>query len=229
MPNPYHYFESSEVSRERLLLEIELIKQLQESHLLENIDWSSYDSSALNLFLRAGVLQVSKELEHRQIDQEDSSEILSIQMDFIRQFIQHQQDKPVDSRTNQSKITFRFLFNAIWLGISILFLFFIFIRDQIKYSDQHTFLRLLNRPLTGKQRHLSSNDDHFIILLNIINAITLAYTIISIRFSRKMLFICICLQFTGLIIVIIRMQQIFHFLSEFREIRWTTFDNYLYS
>ncbi|CAF3936160.1 unnamed protein product, partial [Rotaria sp. Silwood1] len=51
MPNSYHYFESNEISYERLLLEIELLKQLQEINLLKNLDWKFYDTCALkNIF-----------------------------------------------------------------------------------------------------------------------------------------------------------------------------------
>ena len=88
MPNEYYYFESDEVSIDRLQLEIELLKQLQESNLLLGIEWKQYDTKALKLFVKNGIKEAHDELKLRQIDNPAELRRKYEDLDFVRRCIQ---------------------------------------------------------------------------------------------------------------------------------------------
>ncbi|CAF1442732.1 unnamed protein product, partial [Didymodactylos carnosus] len=84
MPNEYYYFESDEVSIDRLQLEIELLKQLQASNLLSGIEWKQYDTKALKLFVKNGIKEAHDELKLRQIDNPAELRRKYEDLDFVR-------------------------------------------------------------------------------------------------------------------------------------------------
>ena len=155
MPNSYHYFESGEVSQERLDLEIELLKQLQEANLLKNLNWNEYDTSALRLFHQAGIRDVSKELIQRYGDQPKECE----QNDFIEQCIRKHRLSPIKGNFKQQRISFPLILNILFIFICLSSVLGLFIYQYIKVNHQHHFTESLDRPLTTKRRHLSFTDD----------------------------------------------------------------------
>src|ERR1700722_4037755 len=107
MPNSYRYFESGEVSHERLLLEIELLKQLQEVDLLQNLEWNAYDTSALRLFYQAGIREAHNELIRRYGNHSNQFE----QYDFIQQCIRKHEKSPIEENFKQQQISFPLIIN----------------------------------------------------------------------------------------------------------------------
>jgi hypothetical protein len=191
MPNRYHYFESGEVSHERLLLEIELLKQLQQANLLQNLDWNSYDTSALKIFLQAGIREANDELSQRYINNSNKVE----QYDFIHQCIEKHQKSPIEENFKQQRFSFPLILNIIFI---LIYLFFV-IYEYIKFNHQHHLLTSLDHPLTTKRRYLSFTDDLSVIVLTFTCAIILGSTMIATRFSRKI----ILLGIVALLIIII--------------------------
>jgi hypothetical protein len=191
MPNRYHYFESGEVSHERLLLEIELLKQLQQANLLQNLDWNSYDTSALKIFLQAGIREANDELSQRYINNSNKVE----QYDFIHQCIEKHQKSPIEENFKQQRFSFPLILNIIFILICLFFVIY----EYIKFNHQHHLLTSLDHPLTTKRRYLSFTDDLSVIVLTFTCAIILGSTMIATRFSRKI----ILLGIVALLIIII--------------------------
>ena len=225
MPNSYHYFESGEVSHERLLIEIELLKQLKQADLLDNLDWKSYDTPALRLFLQAGIREVNDELIQRHRNTSNEFE----QFDFISQCIQKHQISPIKDNFKQQKTSLILILNTIFIFISLFSVIGLFIYEYIKYNHQHRLLKSLDRPLTSKQRHLSFTDDLPIILLTFASGIILACIIVATRYSRKLIVFGIFALIIIIILLIKKGHEIITFLSKYRELRWPMLYDYMYS
>lgn len=223
MPNSYHYFESGEVSPERLSLEIEILKQLHEVNLLHNLDWKSYDTTALNLFVQAGIQEANDELTQRYINHSNEFE----QIDFINQCIQ--KSPSIKQNFKQQRTPLTFIFNLIFIVICLFFVIGLFIYEYIKFGHQHHFLQSLEHPLTAKRRHLSFTDDLPMIILTFTNAIILGCTIFATRFSRKMILFGLFALLIIIILLIKKGHQIITFLSKYRELRWPMLYDYIYS
>ncbi|CAF1120113.1 unnamed protein product [Rotaria sordida] len=226
MPNSYYYFESSEVSHERLLLEIELLKQLQEIDLLHNLNWKFYDTFTLKIFLQAGIYEVNDELIQRYRNNSNEFE----QYNFIFQCIQKHEISSINEnfkqQQQQQQISFIIILNIIFIIICFLFIIGLFIYE---YNDQYYLLKLLDHPLTTKRRQLSFTDDLLIILLTFITSIILGCIIIATRFNRKIILFGIITLFIIIILLIKKVHQIIIFLFTYREIRWPMLYDYMYS
>ncbi|CAF1201376.1 unnamed protein product [Rotaria sordida] len=225
MPNSYYYFESSEVSHERLLLEIELLKQLQEINLLHNLNWKFYDTFTLKIFLQAGIYEVNDELIQRYRNNSNEFE----QYNFIFQCIQKHEISSINEnfkQQQQQQISFIIILNIIFIIICFLFIIGLFIYE---YNDQYYLLKLLDHPLTTKRRQLSFTDDLLIILLTFITSIILGCIIIATRFNRKIILFGIITLFIIIILLIKKVHQIIIFLFTYREIRWPMLYDYMYS
>ena len=226
MPNSYHYFESGEVSHERLLLEIELLKQLQEANLLHNLDWKSYDTSALSLFVQAGIQEANDELTQRHVNHTTKFE----QFDFIQQCIRKHQISPsIKNNLKQQQTPLTLILNSIFIIICLLFVIGLFIYEYIKSNHQHHFLQSLDHPLTAKRRHLTFIDDLPIILLTFTSGVILGCTIFATRFSRKIILFGIFALLITIVLLIKKSHQIITFLSKYRELRWPMLYDYIYS
>lgn len=225
MPNPYHYFESGEVSQERLALEIELLKQLQEIDLLQNLDWSAYDTAALRLFHQAGIREASNELIRR--DGNYSNEVE--QSDFIEECIRKHQVLPSRENFKQRGISLPLCLNMIFIFICLVFVIGLFIYQYIKFNHQHPLFQSLDRPLTTKRRHLLFTDDLPVILLTFTCAMILGSIIIATRFSWKIILFGIVVMVIVILFLIIKVHQIISFLSKYRELRWPMLYDYMYS
>jgi hypothetical protein len=225
MPNSYHYFESGEVSQERLALEIELLKQLQDANLLQNLDWNEYDTSALRLFHQAGIREVSQELTRRYGNQPKKCE----QNDFIEQCIRKHRIYSIKDNFKQQRISFPLILNIIFILICLSSVIGLFIYQYIKFNHQHHLIKSLDRPLTTKRRHLSLTDDLPIILLTFTCALILGSSIIATRFSRKIILFGIFVLVIIIIFLILKVHQMITFLSKYRELRRSMLYNYMYS
>jgi hypothetical protein len=219
MPNSYHYFESGEVSQERLDLEIELLKQLQEANLLKNLNWNEYDTSALRLFHQAGIREVSKELIQRYGDQPKECE----QNDFIEQCIRKHRLSPIKENFKQQRISFPLILNILFIFICLSSVLGLFIYQYIKFNHQHHFTESLDRPLTTKRRHLSFTDDLSVILLTFTSVLILSSSIIATRVFGIFAFAII------IALLIFKVHQVITLLSEYRELQWPKLYNYMYS
>jgi len=225
MPTRYHYFESGEVSHERLLLEIELLKQLQQANLLQNLEWNSYDTSALRIFLQAGIREANDELSQRYINNSNKIE----QYDFIHRCIEKYQKSPIRENFKQQRFSFPLILNTIFIFIGLSFVIGLFIYEYITFNHQHHLFTSLNHPLTTKRRHLSFTDDLPVILLTFTCAIILGSTMIATRFSRKIILFGIVALLSIITVLIIKCHQIIIFLSKYRELRWPMLYDYMYS
>ncbi|CAF1923059.1 unnamed protein product [Rotaria magnacalcarata] len=225
MPNPYHYFESGEISPERLLLEIELLKELKKADLLYNLDWASYDTHALKCFLDAGIEEVKEELTQRFRAKTNDFK----QYDFICQSIQKHQVSPIGENFKKQQISFTVIFNTIFIFICIFFVIGLFTYEYIKIDHQHHLLKSLDHPLTAKQRRLSFANDLSIIFLAFASGISLGCIIIATRFRRKIIILGIVTLCIIMILVTRKIHQIITFLSTYREIRWPMLYDYMFS
>lgn len=225
MPNPYHYFESGEVSHERLFLEIELLKQLQDANLLQNLDWNAYDTSALKLFHQAGIREATKELTRRYGNQPNECE----QYDFIEQCVRKHRIYPVMENFKHQRISCPLILNIIFILVCLSSVIGLFIYQYIKFNHQHHLIESLDRPLTTKRRHLSFTDDLSVILLTFTCALILGSSIIATRFSRKIILFGIFALVIIILFLILKVHQMITFLSKYRELRWPMLYDYMYS
>ncbi|CAF1020615.1 unnamed protein product [Rotaria sp. Silwood1] len=225
MPNSYHYFESNEISYERLLLEIELLKQLQEINLLKNLDWKFYDTYALKIFFQAGIYEVNDELLQRYRNNSNEFE----QYNFISQCIEKYQISSINENFKQQQTSLIIILNIIFVFICILFVIGLFTYEYIKYDHQHSLFKLLDHPLTSKRRHLSFTDDLLLILLTFTSSIILGCIIIATRYNRKIILFEIFALFIIIILLIKKNHHIIIFLLTYRELRWSTLYDYMYS
>lgn len=220
MPNNYHYFESGEVSDERLLLEIQLLKQLQKENLLENLDWKSYDTFALEIFSKEGIREVNNEISK------------SIEYNhFIQQcIIKHEKSIIKENfQQKQQRFSLPLIINIIFIFICLFFVIGLFIYEYIHYNHQHPLFNSLEHPLTTKRRHLLFTDDLSIILLTFTTTLILTSTIIATGLNKKIILFAIILILIIIIYLIIKGHQILTFLSKYRELRWTIVYDYIYS
>jgi len=226
MPNSYHYFESGEISPERLLLEIEVLKQLKEANLLDNLDWKSYDTSALSRFVQVGIQEANDELTQRHINH--SNEF--VQSDFIDQCIRkHQISSSIKENFKQQQTSLTLILNGIFIFICLFSVIGLFIYEYITFDHQHHFLQSLAHPLTSKRRHLSFLDDLPVILLTFTSSIILGCTIAGTRFSRKIILFGIFTLLISIVLLIKKSQQVIIFLSKYRELRWPMLYDYMHS
>ncbi|CAF3210505.1 unnamed protein product [Rotaria sp. Silwood2] len=226
MPNSYHYFESGEVSHERLLLEIELLKQLQQANLLNNLDWKLYDTFSLKIFHQIGIYEVNDELTQRYRNNSNEYE----QYNFISQCIQKHEISSINENFKQQQQTsLIIILNTIFIFICLLFIIGFFIYEYIKYDHKYYLLKLLNHPLTTKRRHLSFTDDLSIILLTFTSSIILGCIIIATRFNRKIILFGIFALLIIVLLLIKKGQQIITILLTYRELRWSMLYDYMYS
>ncbi|CAF1351771.1 unnamed protein product [Adineta steineri] len=225
MPNSYHYFESSEVSHKRLFLEIEILKELQQAGLLHNLEWNSYDTIALNLFIQAGIQEANDELSRRSVNHSYDFE----QLNFIDQCIQKHQTSPsINEQFKQQKISLPLIFNGIFIFLCLSFIIGFLIYEFIKFNHQHPLIKSLDHSLTTKRRYLSFTDDLLLILITLTSAIILGSIIIATRFSRKIILLAIVLLVITVSLLIMKSYQIIIFLLKYRELRWPALYDYLY-
>lgn len=214
MPNCYHYFESGEVSSGRLLIEIELLKQLQTAGLLHDIEWTSYGTPALISFVQAGINEAKDELTSRRTDY---SEERQAQEDFIDQCLERHRQSPIDQRYSHERISRHMIVNVAFVLVGLTFLLGFFIYEHVRFNGHHPFMFTLNRPLTTQRRHLSFTDDLFVVVVAFISGLILGCIIATTRVSRKMILLEIFAFFIGVLLLIGKVQQIIRFLSMFRE------------
>ncbi|UJR09482.1 hypothetical protein I4U23_013720 [Adineta vaga] len=213
MPNTYHYFESGEVSYERLSLEIEILKQLQKANLLHNIHWN-WNKDAKN------------ELTHRHNHRRKNVK----QLNFIKQFIhQYRQSSSINEHIGKKKTLLPLIFNIGFLIVCLLFIIGLFVYEYIQFNHQHHLLKTLDYPLTAKRRQLSFTDDLFIILLTFTSCIILTCIIIATRFNRYIILFGFFTLIILIILLIAKVSYVVTFLSKYREIRWPDLYDYLHS
>ena len=210
MPNSYRYVESGEVSDERLSLELELFRQCERTE-LHGIDWSAYDTPFLRTLAQMGIDQVHEELIRREMSEEKEG-----QQSFIEQC--RRRSMVTDERQEVSKRSWSLLF----VMISLYLVAGYFLYDSVRHHGEHPFQHSLNRPLTARRRHLSFNDDFFIVLLTLTLASAVACIVVATRFNRWILLTGILLAMVLLFIGLLKADQIVVFLSKFRESRWPT-------
>ena len=210
MPNSYRYFESGEVSDERLFLEIELFKRCDRTD-LNGIDWSAYDTPFLRTLAQSGIDQVHDELIRREMIEDEKNH-----QNFIEQCLR----RPVamDERQEVSKRSWSLIFILISLHLVVGY----FLYEYVHHGGKHPFQQSLNRPLTARRRHLSFNDDFFIVLLTTTMASVVAGIIVATRYNRWILLIGILVALILLFVGLQKAKQIVMFLSKFRESRWST-------
>ena len=225
MPNSYRYFESSEVSKERLDLEIELLKHLQEINLLENLDWSEYDTSALRQFHQAGIKEATNEFLRRQGN--DSKKFL--QYNFIQECIAKYRKAPVEEKLQQRYISFVLIISIFFISICLSSVISLYIYEYIKFNHQHQLFTTLNHPLTTKRRYLSFTDDLSVILLTCTTIIITYSIILATRLNRKIILFGIVALILVISFIIIRSYQLITFLVQYRELRWSMIYDYMYS
>jgi hypothetical protein len=225
MPNAYHYFQSGEVSHERLLLEIEVLKQLRDADLLQDMNWNAYDTPALKLFHRSGIEEVNKELIRRYGNHSNQFE----QCDFIQQCIRKHQRSRIKENFKQQRISFPLVVNIIFIFICLFFVIGLFIYEDMKFHHQHHLFKSLDHPLTTKRRQLTFTDDLTIILLTFTSAIILGSIIMATRASRKIILLGIIAFLMIIIFLFIKCRQIITFLAKYRELRWPMLYDYMYS
>lgn len=225
MPNPYRYFESGEVSLERLTLEIELLKQLQDVNLLHHLDWNAYDSAALQQFQQAGIHEAGQEFMQRQGISRRNIE----HVEFIEECLRRHRTSPIEETFQRQKCSLPLGLNMIFVFICLTFAIALFVYQYIKFNQQHPLFQALDRPLTTKRRHLSFTDDLPILLLTFVCAIILGSTMIATRFSRKIILLGIFVLIVVVFFLIIKLNQIVSFLSKYRELRWPKLYDYMYS
>lgn len=218
MPNNYYYFESSEISYERLILEIQLLKQLKEKNFLQNLQWNAYDTPALKLFLQEGIDEVKYELSQRFRNHSKKSEY----DDFIKYSIENYRSS---SYLSQQTFSFPFIVNIIFISICLFSIIGLFIY-QYNYEDNS--FNILKHPLTTKQRQLSFLDDLSIILLTFTTIMILALIILARRLNKKLILFGIILLAIIIIYLIIKYYLIIRFLSTYRELRWPMVCDYIY-
>ena len=225
MPNPYHYFESAEVSVDRFALEIQLLKQLQNVNLLHDLDWSAYDTAALRRFQQVGIDEAGEELMRRQGSRPKQVK----QLDFIESCIRKHRESPMKETLKRQKMFLSFYLNMIFVFVCLISVIGLFVYQYIAFNRQHPLFQSLDRPLTTKRRHLSFTDDLPILLLTFACAIILASIIIATRFSRKMILLGVLVLVMILVLLIVKLHQIVSFLSKYRELRWSKLYDYMYS
>ena len=229
MPNCYHYFESGEVSNGRFLIEIEILKQLQEAGLLHDLDWTWYGTSALIHFVRAGIDDAKDELALRQIDNTNSSEEKRAQDDFIAQCLQRHRHSPVDESYPRERISLHVIINLVFFLAGLIFLLGFLIYEYVRFHGHHPFVLTLNRPLTTQRRHLSFTDDLFVVLVAFSSGLILGCIIVTTRISRKMMLLEIAAFVVVGLVLGGKVQQIIVFLSKFRERSSPHLYAYIYS
>lgn len=229
MPNCYHYFESGEISSDRFLVEIELLKQLQAVDLLHDLDWTSYDTPALISFVQAGINEAKDELRLRRTDQTNPSEERQAQEDFIDRCLERHRQSPIDPSYPHERISRHMMVNIVFILVSLIFLVGFFIYEYVRFNGHHPFMFTLNRPLTTQRRHLSFTDDLFVILVAFSSVLILGCIIATTRVSRKTILVEIVAFFIVVLLLIGKVQQIIRFLSMFREQPSARLYAYMYS
>ena len=226
MPNPYYYFESGEVSYERLLLEIELLKRLKCTDLLHHLNWKFYDTTALKIFLQVGIDEVIPELTRR--FRHDSNEFE--QLNFIYQCIQKYQVDPIKENFKHKQPTSLILIlDTIMIFICLFFVIGLSIYEFIQFDSRHHLLKSLDHPLTARRRHLSITDDLSVILLTFASSLLVGFIIFATRFSQKIILFGTITLFVIIILLVQKNYQLIIFLSTYRELRWAKLYDYLYS
>jgi len=216
MPYDYHYFESGEMSDDRLRLEIELLKFLQDHNLLENLSWNDYDTCALRIFHQIGIRQASKALFERHAKNTNEFK----QYHFIKQC----QNVIVSSKSMSKQILSMSFYLSILSFCSVIgFVLFEYVLNKNQITN-------LQQPLTTKKRHLSLIDNLSIILLTFATITIVCSIIILTRIMHRKL---ICLEFILLLTILsflsMKIFQILTFLSIYRESRWLNIYDYTYS
>lgn len=217
MPNSYRYFESGEVSLDRFIIEVELLKELKKFDLLNGIDWSFYDTQALKIFLQAGIDEVNYELNRRYRKGSKECNVINLCVQKHR----------TEKNFKKQNVSFIIIFNTMFVIISVLFLIGFFIYEYRKF-DNHLF-KTFDHPLTAKRRHLSFVDEFSIILLALTSGMILSYIIKTTKFSRKLILLGMVAFIIIILLVMRKTYQIVSFLSTYRELRWSMLYDYMYS
>ncbi|CAF0954788.1 unnamed protein product [Adineta ricciae] len=223
MPNSYHYFEAGEVSLQRIQLEIEILRQLQEANLLYDIDWGAYDTVALKLFVQAGINEVKNELDRRQTQQITSFE----QVNFIKLSVQRSFVKQEDFQSKSSSVIL--ILNTVLIIFCILSIGGLLLYEYVHFNDEHRLFMTLDYPLTAKRRQLSFTDNLSIILLTFTSYLVVSYVITATRLNRKLILFGILTLLIVILFLIRKVYQVMTFLSKHREIRWANLYDYLNS
>ena len=229
MPNCYHYFESGEVSSDRFLIEIELLKQLQTAGLLHDLDWTSYDTPSLISFVQAGINEAKDELTWRRTDHANASEERQAQEDFIDQCLERHRQPPIDQNYPHEEISRHMIVNVVFVLVGLTFLLGFFIYEYVRFNGHHPFMFTLHRPLTTQRRHLSFTDDLFVVVVAFSSGLILGCIIATTRVSWKMILLEIVAFFIIVLLLIGKVQQIIRFLSMFREQPSSRLYAYMYS
>ena len=229
MPNSYHYFESGEVSSDRFLIEIELLKQLQTADLLHDLDWTSYDTPALISFVQAGINEAKDELALRHTDHGNVSEERQAQEDFIGQCLERHRQTLIAQNYPDKRISRHMIVNIVFVLVSLIFLLGFFIYEYVRFSGHHPFMLTLHRPLTTQRRHLSFTDDLFVVVVAVSGGLILGCIIATTRVSRKMILLEMFAFFIVVLLLIGKVQQIIRFLTMFREQPSSRLYAYMYS
>ena len=218
MPNSYRHFESGEVSRERLRLEIELLKNLQRADLLHDLDWTLYDTPARILFVEAGLHAV-----HGGYSKEPIRRLN--QTIFIQHCLRQHPRSFDDGGAKQQRVSRLFMIHLIFLLVSLVFLIAFAIYNDVRPP----LLASLDAPLTSKRRHLSFTDDLVVVLLAAASGIALGCVMVATRFRRRIVLLGIFLQLIMIVLLIAHVDRIARFLSRYRERRWPLLYDYMYS
>ena len=218
MPNSYRYFESGEVSHERLRLEMELLTSFQRADLLHDLDWTSYDTPALILFVEAGL-----HAPHRESSKEPVRR--SNQTAYIQHCLQHHPRSIDNGSAKRQRVSRLLIINLICLLVCLVLLIALAIYNHARPP----LLAPLDAPLTSKRRHLSFTDDLVVLLLVAASGIALGCVMVATRFSRRILLLGIFLQLILIVLLITHVDRVTRFLSRYRELRWPLLYDYMYS
>lgn len=224
MPNACRYFESGEVSHQRLLIEVELLKQLHEADLLRDLAWTSYDTPALCHFVQAGVKEAEDELVQRFPPRLENFE----HRHFVQQYLQHQNISPsIEETSSRRKLPLLLIFNVAIVVAGLSFALGLIVYDYI-HRPGH-LLRPLDFPLTTKRRRLSFSDDLPIVLLTFAGCILLGCVISATRFSRTIMIFAAVAAAAIAALLISKTYRVMTFLLKYRERRWPGLYDYLNS
>jgi hypothetical protein len=175
MPNPYRYFESGEIAFERVLLEVELLRALQQQDRLNDLDWHCYDTTALNIFAQAGIEQASVALAHRQARYDVHRSQL-----FVKQCLQRYEPSASTNYQCDDRVSSPIIVNTAFGLLGVVFIFIWTIVELVRSSNDPTSRRAV-------RRYGSLDTDLFIVVVTGVSALLLLCYLIALRWTRHVL------------------------------------------
>lgn len=216
MPNVYRFFESSEISRERLFCEMELMKSLKNSKIIENFDWSKFDSSVLEKFSAFGFVEIRDELDRRRFDGRFVSRRI-----FFRQILAQICSRPAERKVSMKNSTKNLFVNLFGFFLIFSLIFVVFVENFDKNPTN-------KRNLTSKIRHVTSIDDFLLVFLVLLFFIAFSFLLVSIRISRKVFLFSSIVLTKIFFIILFQTEKTVRFLNDFRLVRWRNFSTSIY-